>query len=130
MVLRVADDRDAPAVGQNTLALRYVLECVVCSFRVNVGTNSVDEVVDGRLVEYRNGVYEPKRRNDLRPLTGGHVRAAIPLQSANLFIGIYPHDKEAAEFLCPGKVPDVTRVNEIKAAVRKNNRHAVFAFAF
>ena len=121
MVFRIADDGDLAAVFANDLAFGYGVGRVVGTFCVIVGSDRVDELFDGRLVENGHGIDKSESRNDLGAFAFGDVWAVFALQNPDLAVRIYPDNQKAAESLRPSEIADVAGVQKVEAAVGKDD---------
>ena len=67
------------------------------------------------------GVHGGEAREYLKAVTQGIDWAAWAFNSLYAFIGIESHDKYVAKFLCSPQVRHVTAMQDIKAAIRKDD---------
>ena len=74
VILRIADDRDAAAVGADRLALRHGIDRVVRALAVHVRLESRQQALDGRLAETAR---RSRRRAARRPVPRARRPACI-----------------------------------------------------
>src|SRR5947209_6253978 len=127
MILRVADDADAPAVGVYHVAFGDVLLRVVRPFGVDVGAKGQKEFGDGRLVEDYDVVNGAQGRDRLGALAFGDEGTVIALEASHLLVAVYADDEEVAEAARAFEVADVPDVQQIEAAVGEDDARAVLA---
>ena len=120
MILRVTDDRYLSAVGPNPLPLGDRVGRIIRSFRVNVGTNDVDQFVHGGFIEDRDRVNETEAGNDLGPLRFRNVRAAVSLKISNLPIGVDTDNQKSIKPFRAAQVTYVAGMDQVKAPVSQN----------
>lgn len=81
MVLRVADNRNASAVGDDYIPFRHTLRGIVSSFRMNVRTQQANKLSDIGRVENGNCVHITERCKKLRPFIARNAWPTVPLKS-------------------------------------------------
>src|SRR6185503_20944312 len=79
VLLRVAHDRDAPAVGAHDVALGNRLGRVVGALAVHVGLEREQQAADVVLVEYDHVVDGAQRADEQRAIAGGQQRTVLAL---------------------------------------------------
>src|SRR5690349_13305701 len=120
MVFRVTDNSDLSAVRADDLTLRHGVGSVVGALCMNVRADNTNDLFDGRLVKYRDGVDKAKRRDDLCAFVFRDCGTAVSFERTHLPIRIYCNEQLAAECLCSRKVADVTGMDKVKAAIRED----------
>lgn len=125
MILRVADDRDLPAVGSDYFAFGHGLCRVVGSLCLKIGADRHQQLFNGRLIEDGYGVNKSDSGNDLGTFIFRHERPPFTLQSSHLPVGVDADDQKSAEGFCTGKVADMADVKKVKTPVGEYYRRAV-----
>ena len=115
--LRIARDGDLGAHRLHRAALGHVLLGVVGALGVDVGAEARDQRVGAVLLEDDHRVHPAHRGDQLRPLRGGHHRAARALQPPHRGVGVEPDHERVAERAGGLEIADVADVEEIEAAV-------------
>src|SRR3954468_24820119 len=114
MILGVADDADAPAVGAYHIAFGNALLRIVGAFGVNVRADGEQQLPDGRLREDSDEIHGPDRGDDLRPLALRHERPPLALLGPYLLVRSDPDDQQVAQCLGAFEVADVPDVKEVE----------------
>src|SRR5579885_1629920 len=127
MILRVADDADATAVGDYNPAFGHGLLGVVRPLGVNVGAEREQEFAHRRLVEDRHVVNGAEGRDRLGPLAFGDERAAFALEPTHLLVAVDRDDQKVAERASAFEVADVADVQEVEAAVGEDDARPALA---
>src|SRR5918911_669768 len=121
MFLRVADDHHAPAIGSYHIALRNGLLRVVCALGVNVRADGTEQRLDGRLCEDRDEIYGAQAGDYFGALAFGDERASLPFLSTHLGVRVDRDDQQIAQGASAFQVAYVPDVQEVEAAVGKND---------
>src|SRR5688572_18448897 len=121
MVLRIADNCHATAVGSYHGALRNRLFGVVGAFRMNVGLQSQQELLDSRFVEDCDVSYRFERGNDLGAFRGGHDRPARAFESYDLCVGVNAHYEHVSQLACACEISHVSDMKHVETTVREDD---------
>ena len=127
MILRVADDADAPAVRVYHVAFGDRFLCVVRAFSVDVGPERKQEFADGRLVKDCDVINCAQGRDRLGSLALRDEGAALAFESVHLLVAVYADDEEVAEVASAFEVADVPDVQEVEADIGEDDTRAVLA---
>jgi len=117
MVLRIADDGDAPAVRADDVALGYGLDCVVRALAVHVRVDGFDQRTDSRLGEHDDEVHTPQGGDQLRSMFSGQNRSTFSLESPHGLIIVDGHHEHVSLLGRCLQVPHVTDVQQVETAV-------------
>lgn len=120
MILRIADDRHAPAVRSYHGPLRNCFFGVVSAFRVDVGLERKQKLFDGWVVEDGDVGYRFQRCNDLCAFGSGQYRTAGAFKIGDLLVRIYAHHEHVAQRTRAGKITNVSDVKHVETPVREN----------
>ena len=129
MILRVADDRDAAAVGEHRLALGHGLGRVVGAFAVHVGLQQAQQPVHVGIGKQHDVVDALERRHHLGAIGRAQNRAAGTLQPTHRPIVVDRDDEPIGLRLRIGEIAHVPDVQDIETAVRKRDGAAFGAFS-
>src|SRR5688572_26403664 len=119
MIFRVADNLHTSAVFSHAFTLGNCIRGVVGAFRVKVGLNGVDQLVDRWLVEDGDRIHEPERCQDLCPFAFRDERPPVSFQQPNLLVRIQRNNQKASEVLRACEIAHMTGMDQIETTVRQ-----------
>ena len=121
MIFRIPDNLNPAAAGNHRIPLRHSFPSVVSAFGMDVRTQETDQLTDVRRIEDGHRIHILQRGQYLSAFAGRSAWAAFALQGANTGIRIYGHDYAAAQLLGAVQVAYMANVQQIKAAIGKND---------
>ena len=116
MIFGIADDGDAPAVGEDRLTFGNSLDRVVRSLAVDIWVEQLEKWCDRPLGKDRDVVHASNRGDELGAIGGFENRAARSLSGSDGIV-INRHDETVG--FCRGglKITDMANVQEIENPV-------------
>lgn len=127
MILRVADDGDAPSVGTHHVAFRDGILCVVCPFCVNVRAQDEQKLYHCWLMKDRNVINRANGRDQLGALALWQQWPSLTLELSNLSIAIDTDDEQVAKSARGFKVANMSNVQKVEATVCEDDARSSFA---
>jgi hypothetical protein len=124
VVLRIADNRDAAAVGAYDVPLWHRVGRVVGALAVHVWLETLEQVCDRRPREHRHVVDAAQRRDELRACRGRQHRPAGPLERVHRVVVVDRDDEAIALRARALEIADVADVDDVEAAVRERDAPA------
>ena len=127
MVFGVADDGDASAVRAHHFAFGHGDCGVLRALGVDVAANGKEQRINRHLGKDRNEINCTQRYDNVRTPALRNERAARTFQLSHLSVRVDADDEQVAESARRFKVTDVPDVQDIEAAVGKDDACAMFA---
>src|SRR5687768_6002491 len=121
MVLWVSDNDDLAAAFAHDVAFGNIFRSVVGALCMKIRSDRPDQFLDRRLIEDCDKVHASKAGYDLRPLAFGRVWPPIALQNSRLVIRVDADHQDVAERFSPSQITNVSNMQEVKTAVRKDD---------
>jgi len=129
MILRIAHNRDSPAICEHGLPLGHGRFGVVGSLAMNIGLDRLEQRCNRGLVENDNVVDVPKRRDHLCTIGLVHNRSTTTLQPSNRLIVIDRDDQSVGLPRGILQVADMPDVEQIEATVCERVRQPLRSIA-
>lgn len=121
MVLKVAHNFHATAVGQHLVTFRNIIAGVVGAFGLHVRTDLANQCAHIGFLENYDCVYVRESCNNLGAFNGRHQRTAFALQLANGFVGIHRDNQLAPERFRSLQVTHMSDMQQIETTIGQND---------
>jgi hypothetical protein len=121
MLLRIADNLNAPAALHYRVALWHILSRVVGAFYLDVGANFTYQGANVCLRKEDYCIHVSQGANNFRAFIFRHQWPALTFELASAFVRIDGHDETAAELLCRAKVSDMPNMEQVKASIAQDD---------
>ncbi len=121
------DDPERAAPGWKVRGTGNLLRLVVASLHQDVGTDAEDQVPGRVLPEENQRIDEPEGGEKGGAPILGDQRSIGPLEAADALVGIEADHKPIAQRASAGKIRDMAGMDQVEAAVRKDETEAARA---
>lgn len=121
MVLGIADDRHAPAVGTDDISLGHGFDCVVRALAVHVRTKREQQSTNVVLVKNDHGVDASHRCDKQGAIRLRKHRPIDAFQTPHRIVSIYAHDEQIRLGARALEVSYVPHMKDVEASVGESH---------
>src|SRR5271166_4138731 len=121
MVHAVRSEPDLSTRSLDDDAFGKLLEPILRTLHVNVGTDAIEQDLGRSLREPHDRVDTAQRGEQLRTIVETNERALRTLERADRVVVVEPDDQRVTLLTRPSEITDVAGVHQIETAIREND---------